>query len=54
MAYSYAGLMALALALDAHAPTDLDARSYAINVRVADERLTVPIKASPAQAAPAR
>lgn len=35
--------MALALALDARAPTDLDARSYAIKVLVADERLTVPI-----------
>jgi hypothetical protein len=42
--------MALALALDARAPTDLDARSYAIKVQVADERLTVPIKSSPGQA----
>jgi hypothetical protein len=38
--------MALALALDARAPTDLHARSYAIRVRVADERLTIPIKSS--------
>jgi hypothetical protein len=52
MVYSHTGLIAVALALDAHAPTDPDARSYAIKVRVADERLTVQIKSSLGLATP--
>jgi hypothetical protein len=50
MTSSYNGLVALACALGAHARPDLNARRYAIKVRVADRPRTVPINSSPRQA----